>query len=98
VEVDRPERTEISSDSSGSVFVVLTRTFNEGWKGEVDGKPLPLVRTDLAFTGFTVPSGAHRVVLRYLPFSFVVGAALSLISLLITVFLWLNSPPPAEVS
>jgi Bacterial membrane protein YfhO len=98
VEVDRPERMEISSESSGSVFVVLTRTFNEGWKGEVDGRPLPLVRTDLAFTGFTIPPGAHRIVLRYLPASFVVGAALSVVSLLITVFLWLNSPPPAEVS
>ena len=98
VEVDRPERTEISLNSSGSAFVVLTRAFNEGWKGEVDGKPLPLVRTDLAFTGFTVPSGAHRVVLRYLPLSFIMGAAMSAICLLVTVFLWLNSPPPAEIS
>ncbi len=98
VEVDRPERTEISSDSSGDAFVVLTRTFDEGWKGEVDGKPLPLVRTDLAFTGFTVPAGAHRVVLRYLPLSFIVGAAVSAICLLLTVVLWLRSPPLVETS
>jgi hypothetical protein len=96
VEVDRAERTEISSDASGDAFVVLTRTFDEGWRGEVDGRLLPLVRTDLAFTGFTVPAGAHRVVLRYLPPSFVVGAALSLISLLAAAFLWLGSPPPEE--
>jgi uncharacterized membrane protein YfhO len=94
--IDRPERTEIETETSSDTFLVLTRTFDEGWKGTIDGRPLPLVRTNLAFTGFALPSGHHLIVLRYRPTSFLIGAAISVVSLLFTLFLWLSAPPPIE--
>ncbi len=90
---DLAEETEISTVSSEPASVVLTRSWDPGWRVEVDGLPVRAVRTDLFFIGFTVPAGEHRVVLRYRPLSFRVGAALSVISAVILAGLLLAGGP-----
>ena len=41
-------------------------------------KRLPIVRTNRLMQGIAVPAGVHRVVVRYLPSSYVLGAIISL--------------------
>jgi hypothetical protein len=59
------------------------------WKVKVDGKPVPLLRTNFAFRGAFVEAGAHSVEFEYhsswLRLGFQVGAA-SLVALVL--FLW----------
>jgi len=93
VTVDRPEETRISWSSSVDSFLVLTRSWDDGWKATADGHPLPLLRVDAAFSGLALPSGDHEIVLRYRPLSFRIGAALSVAGLIALAFLWLNEPP-----
>ena len=52
-----------------------------GWKLSIDGRRAPLLSYNHAFVGFRVPAGRHEAVLRYLPDSFLAGAAISLASL-----------------
>jgi len=62
-----PERLEVEASAPGPAFLVLLDAFDPRWKAEVDGRPAPLYRTDVAFRGISLPAGAHRVVLRFEP-------------------------------
>jgi hypothetical protein len=91
---DEPEEAEISVTSSRPSFLVLTRSWDPGWTARVDDLPARVLRTDLAFMGVVVPAGDHRIVLRYRPRAFVLGAWLSGISLFIGIALFLAGSPP----
>lgn len=52
-----------------------------GWKATLDGRPIAPLEYDVAFLGFRVPAGAHRLSLRYRPRSVTRGAAVSLLAL-----------------
>ena len=73
-----PGRIEmiVSADAEALVGSSITRW--PGWKGQVDGSPLDLLAYNNAFLAFRVPPGMHRIVLRYAPDSFRVGATISL--------------------
>jgi len=61
-----------------------------GWKAKLDGAAIEPLSYNHAFLGFRVPEGAHRLTLRYLPDSFVLGAAISLLTLAVSIFLLLR--------
>ena len=53
-------------DASGAGYLVVADALQEaGWSVEVDGKPAKLLPADHALVAVAVPSGAHRVTLRY---------------------------------
>ncbi len=56
---------------------VFSHNRADGWTAEVDGRSTPIVAVDGALMGVFVPPGRHWVELRYLPRSFVAGAAVS---------------------
>ncbi len=62
-----PERVELQVSSPRPAFLVLLDAFDPRWKAEVDGRPVPLYRTDVAFRGIALPAGSHRVVFRFHP-------------------------------
>jgi hypothetical protein len=64
-------------------ILVLSQMYYPGWSVRVDGKEASILRTDYAFTGVPLDRGIHDVQFRFRPLSFVVGAALSLFSLLL---------------
>lgn len=75
-------------------WVVISQTAWKGWRAfqEVDGKRIehPLGIANHAFLGLKLPAGEHKIELVYWPKSFVLGGAISLVSLLgliIAVFL-----------
>jgi uncharacterized membrane protein YfhO len=47
--------------------LVLTDTYMPGWLATVNGKPAPVLPTDVAFRGVTLGRGASRVVFSYHP-------------------------------
>ncbi|MEA2559957.1 MAG: hypothetical protein QOH06_1461 [Acidobacteriota bacterium] len=61
-----------------------------GWKARLDGAAIEPLSYNHAFLGFQVPQGAHRLTLRYLPDSFVLGAAVSLLTLAASLVLLLR--------
>jgi hypothetical protein len=56
--------------------------FYPGWHATLDGRDLPLVAVDAAFTGVQVPAGEGEVQLTYTPRLFVPGALVSTMALL----------------
>ena len=62
-------------------FVVVSEAAWSGWRAYVDDKRVKPLPANHAFLAVYVPAGTHGVRLRYLPQSFVVGRAISLITL-----------------
>jgi hypothetical protein len=89
---DEPERAVLSTSASAASLLVLTRTWDPGWRARVDGVPVPHLRADLALLAVVLPPGEHRVELTYRPASFRIGLGLSAAGLLGVLALSLAGP------
>ncbi len=77
-----PNRVAFDTKASTAAILVLSDNYHPGWRATVDGQPVPVVRANRVMRAVPVPAGEHRVEMRYLPTSFVVGAIVSLLALL----------------
>ncbi|MCM2255631.1 MAG: YfhO family protein [Vicinamibacteria bacterium] len=75
-------RLELSAELSHDGFVVLSEAWDPGWRAEVDGKPAPVLRANVAFRAVPVPAGRHHVRLEYRPGAWAAATALTLFGLL----------------
>lgn len=85
--IEKPEykKLEVTRQSPGLLVTSLTNF--PGWKVRLDGKEVPVVRTNYAFIGAPLPAGTHQIEIVYDPLSFKLGVAASLLSLLLLVAL-----------
>jgi hypothetical protein len=89
----------IDVNAEGRAFLVASVTGHRYWSATIDGRPAPLVATNLAFQGLVVPPGAHVIEMRYRNPLVVIGAAISLLSLAMLVgFAWLRRAAPDETT
>lgn len=88
---ERADRVRIEADLSSDGYVVLTDTYDPGWRARVDGREAPLLRADVAFRAVAVPSGRHSLEMIYRPTAVLVAVAVSLFALLATIFFLLVS-------
>jgi len=87
----RPNYIKVNVRTTSKGLLVLTDTYAPGWKACVDGHPVPVYIANHAFRAVVVPNGHHQVEFVYRPWSFYVGAILSLFTLItISVFLVLS--------
>ncbi|WZO96389.1 YfhO family protein [Isosphaeraceae bacterium EP7] len=82
IEVDLPERVEVSTASAGSAYLVLADTGDPGWSATLDGKPAPIRAAYLAFRAVAMPAGEHRVIFTYQPARWTEGLILTIGGLL----------------
>ena len=63
----KPGRVRIQVVAAGPdpAFLAVNQTWDPGWRATVDGRPTPILLTDLSLSGLMVPPGRHEVVLRY---------------------------------
>lgn len=78
-----PARVVVTTDVAAPGWLVLTDTNYPGWIADVDGTPAPILRADSLFRGVFLSPGHHRVTFRYRATSFLVGAAITLLSALL---------------
>lgn len=84
-----PNRVSVETKSQKSSFLVLTDSFDPGWRATIDSNPTKIYRTDYAFRGVKIPKGRHIVEFVYQPASFtygVVAAIMGLVGLIILVY------------
>ena len=61
-------------------FVVFAEPFYPGWRVRVDGRRVPILRANMAFSAVLLPPGTHLIERRYVPLSLIFGAFASLLS------------------
>jgi hypothetical protein len=61
--------------AGGPAFLVVADADYPGWEADVDGRPVPVLRADVAFRAVAVPAGESTVVFRFRPESARVGIA-----------------------
>lgn len=81
----RPEQVVVSVHAARAAYLVLADTWYPGWIGRVDGRSVPLRRADLIFRAVRVEAGDHRIEFEYRPGSLYLGAATSLLGLVLLV-------------
>lgn len=73
-------RVDVSTQSNGAMLLVLSDTFFPGWKATIDGKQSEIYRTNYTFRGVVIPKGKHSIVFSYMPLSFLLGFAVSVVA------------------
>lgn len=79
------DHTEIEIETAGGGgYLVLTDTYYPGWTAYVDGEETPVLRADYLFRAVPIDAGRHTVRFVYTPWSFRIGAGISLLTLMIS--------------
>lgn len=71
-------RGRYAADLSREGIAVFPGNIARGWRAWIDGRKAEVFEVNLFSKGVLVPPGKHEIVLRYLPGSFIWGAAVSL--------------------
>jgi hypothetical protein len=77
----QPNRLKLKARLAHPGFVVVSGSFYPGWGASVDGTDAPVLKADGMLMAVPVPAGAHEIVFRFLPRTFLWGLAVSLLSL-----------------
>lgn len=80
-------RVAIRATAQADGLLVLADQFFGGWEATVDGMPVPVQRVNHFMRGVPVTAGDHEVVFTFAPRSLQLGAALSLLGLLLVAVL-----------
>ena len=73
------------SKASTPQFAVFSEIwYDRGWKAFVDGKEVPIIKTNYALRGLSLPAGSHKVEFRFEPKAYETGNMLVLICSLLT--------------
>jgi hypothetical protein len=77
-------------ETSASAYLVVRASHARGWRAWVDGVPEPVLRANGKHRAVAVTAGRHEVVLRYEAPGLAVGVAVSLLSLVAAVLLFVT--------
>src|SRR5262249_28252787 len=84
-----PQRVELAANLERPGLVVLADAYYPGWTLTIDGAPAPIYRTNRMMRGAAGNPGRHRLVFTYHPEPFRIGAAISILGLVVlVVLLW----------
>ena len=83
LDTEVPTRIAVTAQMETPGLVVLADLWFEGWKAELNGEPVPILRTNYAVRGVAVPAGESRLVFSYEPAGFTTGVRLMTLALLV---------------
>jgi hypothetical protein len=67
VRYESPTRTILEANMKTDGLVLLSDSWDPGWRAQLDGTPCPIHRVDVALRGFLVSAGKHQIVCTYDP-------------------------------
>ncbi len=83
----QPERVQLSARTEQPGYLFLADSWYPGWHAMVDGRAAPIYRANVLFRAVPIEPGTHTIVFEYRPGSFVLGATISIISILVLVII-----------
>jgi hypothetical protein len=84
-----PEEISLRASTSADGFLVFSELFVDGWNAYVDGEKVNVVRTNHALRGVAIGAGDHTVVLKYEPRSVTIGLAVTGVTSLAMIGVWI---------
>ncbi|MCX7683224.1 MAG: YfhO family protein [Anaerolineae bacterium] len=76
-----PNEVILAVRTDAPALLVLSDVYYPGWQAWVDRTAVPIYRADVTFRGVLVPPGEHVVRMRFLPRTFLTGAALAAVTM-----------------
>lgn len=76
----KPETFTVTLDTPTNAVLSLAQPDYPGWVATIDGGAAPILRAYGALAAIEVPSGEHTVIFTYEPFTYKLGAIISLIA------------------
>jgi len=84
---DDPEEVVVAVGTPAQGWLVLTDTYDDWWRAEVDGRAAPVLRANGLFRAVKVPAGSHEVRFVYSPKPFLWGGILGVLGLVCVIVL-----------
>ncbi|GAB4480197.1 MAG: hypothetical protein Kow00124_26640 [Anaerolineae bacterium] len=78
-----PERIRLEVETPADGVLVLSEMYAPGWRAVVDGEPVSIWRANAGLRALPLEAGQHRVEMTYLPTTFIIGAVISGLALLL---------------
>jgi len=70
----QPRKISLKTTRKTNGFLVLSEIYYPaGWRAYIDGKQVPIIKTDFALRGIVVPQGSHNITFAFNPTSYTVG-------------------------
>jgi hypothetical protein len=85
IDHETPSSVTVATEGAAPALMVLADLAYPGWRATVDGRETRVHTVDGVLRGVLVPAGRHVVSFRYLPTSWLVGGALSLLGIALLV-------------
>jgi len=73
----------LRTDASQASVAVISQVYYPGWKAMLDGQDVEVHPVNYALTGVVVPAGQHEIQFYFRPGALGIGAALSIMSLIV---------------
>lgn len=83
-----PNQVSVKTKSAQASILVLSANHYPGWRAYVDGKFVTNLRLDYNLRGVVLPAGEHTVEFVYRPKSILIGAVISLLTLIGLLIWW----------
>jgi hypothetical protein len=78
---------ELDIEARANALLFASEVWYPAWRARLDGKEVPVLRTNFLFRGIEIPRGRHKVNFYYQSKAFGLGKMLSLISLVVCLIL-----------
>ncbi|MEJ8818952.1 YfhO family protein [Lacibacter sp. H407] len=80
------------SSAAANQYAVFSEVYYpRGWKAFIDGKEVPIVKTNYALRGLPVPAGKHKIELKFEPRSYELGNSITMYASLLAFLLLFGS-------
>ena len=76
---DLPGEIAVEVNAASRQLLVVSESFDAGWRAALDGQPVPVERVNGDFLGAVIPAGSHTVRLQFRPVHLAVGRCVSVI-------------------
>lgn len=81
------ERIQLSVSANHPCYLVLSEVHYPGWRAEVMGKEVPVLRGNYLFRAIPLDAGNHTVTLRFVSWPFRIGLVVSLSALVFSLII-----------
>ncbi|MDB6036307.1 MAG: hypothetical protein JWM99_148 [Verrucomicrobiales bacterium] len=77
----KPHLISFNATAAHETIASIAQSYFHNWRAFVDGTETPLLRANYAFQAIVIPTGNHRIEIRYRDNAFLLGCATSLLSI-----------------